>query len=111
MHPSVHERGTCVYRWQMRESVINMEFFQMYFFCPQIVLLLCSDLLAFTSGGLGLGAVEGSMISEELAYGCSGVQTALEANGLAVRMIALGMTELQTKFHPQHHSTIVFMLT
>ncbi len=25
------------------------------------------------------------MISEELAYGCSGVQTAMEANGLAVR--------------------------
>lgn len=27
------------------------------------------------------------MISEELAYGCSGVQTAMEANGLAVNAI------------------------
>lgn len=38
-------------------------------------------------GGLGLGSVEGSMISEELAYGCAGVQTAMEANGLAVNAI------------------------
>lgn len=34
-------------------------------------------------GGPGLGLMECSLISEELAYGCSGVQTAMEANGLA----------------------------
>lgn len=34
-------------------------------------------------GGPGLGLMECSIISEELAYGCSGIQTAMEANGLA----------------------------
>ncbi|WFD01121.1 medium-chain acyl-CoA dehydrogenase [Malassezia yamatoensis] len=34
-------------------------------------------------GGIGLGLTECALISEELAYGCSGIQTAIEANGLA----------------------------
>ena len=34
-------------------------------------------------GGLGLHTVEGCVIGEELAYGCSGVGTAVEANTLA----------------------------
>lgn len=33
-------------------------------------------------GGLGLGCIEGCMINEEVAYGCSGIGTALEANSL-----------------------------
>eukprot|EP00163_Fabomonas_tropica_P003036 TRINITY_DN12515_c0_g1_i1.p1 TRINITY_DN12515_c0_g1~~TRINITY_DN12515_c0_g1_i1.p1 ORF type:complete len:359 (-),score=114.86 TRINITY_DN12515_c0_g1_i1:145-1221(-) len=35
------------------------------------------------AGGLGLGALDGCVITEELAYGCTGIQTAMEANGLA----------------------------
>lgn len=35
-------------------------------------------------GGLGLGCTEGCMINEEVAYGCSGIGTALEANSLGV---------------------------
>ncbi|KAJ1032550.1 hypothetical protein NDA16_000573 [Ustilago loliicola] len=34
-------------------------------------------------GGPGLGLMECALISEELAFGCSGIQTAAEANGLA----------------------------
>jgi acyl-CoA dehydrogenase len=34
-------------------------------------------------GGLGLGCLEGCLIGEELAYGCTGIMTAMEANGLA----------------------------
>ena len=34
-------------------------------------------------GGAGLGALEGVIMAEELAYGCSGMSTAIEANGLA----------------------------
>ncbi|KAL9935274.1 hypothetical protein V8E36_005622 [Tilletia maclaganii] len=34
-------------------------------------------------GGPGLGVMECALISEELAFGCSGIQTAMEANGLA----------------------------
>uniref|UniRef100_A0A8C8BR09 Medium-chain specific acyl-CoA dehydrogenase, mitochondrial n=1 Tax=Otus sunia TaxID=257818 RepID=A0A8C8BR09_9STRI len=33
-------------------------------------------------GGLGLGSFEACLITEELAYGCTGVQTAIEANSL-----------------------------
>ncbi|NWZ88639.1 ACADM protein, partial [Poecile atricapillus] len=35
-------------------------------------------------GGLGLGTFEACLITEELAYGCTGVQTAIEANSLGV---------------------------
>jgi acyl-CoA dehydrogenase len=34
-------------------------------------------------GGSGLGHLEGLLIAEELAWGCSGIGTAMEANGLA----------------------------
>lgn len=32
----------------------------------------------------GLGVFDGCMIAEEIAYGCTGVGTAVEANGLGV---------------------------
>jgi len=35
-------------------------------------------------GGPGLGDVEDCIVSEELAYGCTGVMTAIMANNLAV---------------------------
>ena len=34
--------------------------------------------------GLGLRTSDACLITEELAYGCTGVQTALEANSLGV---------------------------
>ena len=37
-------------------------------------------------GGLGLNVFEGCLISEQLAYGCTGIGTALEANGLGVNI-------------------------
>ena len=33
---------------------------------------------------MGLGNFDGCLIAEELSYGCSGIGTALEANGLGV---------------------------
>src|SRR4030088_752524 len=33
-------------------------------------------------GGLGLGAFEGMLVGEELCWGCSGIGTAIAANGL-----------------------------
>lgn len=44
-------------------------------------------------GGLGLGVMSCSLISEELAYGCTGIQTAIEANGLAQAPVILGASE------------------
>jgi len=44
-------------------------------------------------GGPGLGVMSCSLISEELAYGCTGIQTAIEANGLAQAPVILGASE------------------
>lgn len=50
-------------------------------------------------GGPGLGLIECSLISEELAYGCSGIQTAIEANGLAeAPIIVAGNKEQKAKY-------------
>ncbi len=44
-------------------------------------------------GGLGLGDFEGVLIAEELAWGCTGIGTALEANGLALAPVLLGASD------------------
>ncbi|KAG8735644.1 hypothetical protein FRC10_010333 [Ceratobasidium sp. 414] len=50
-------------------------------------------------GGPGLGLLECALISEELAYGCTGIQTAIEANGLAqAPLIVAASEELKRKF-------------
>jgi acyl-CoA dehydrogenase len=41
-------------------------------------------------GGMELGAMDGVIIAEELAWGCSGIGTAMEANGLAQQPVILG---------------------
>ncbi|KAM0753213.1 acyl-CoA dehydrogenase NM domain-like protein [Meredithblackwellia eburnea MCA 4105] len=46
-------------------------------------------------GGPGLPVLSCALISEELAYGCSGIQTALEANGLAQAPVILAGNEEQ----------------
>ena len=50
-------------------------------------------------GGLGLGCFEGVLIGEELAYGCTGIMTAMEANGLAAAPVILaGSHEQKAKY-------------
>lgn len=50
-------------------------------------------------GGLGLHTVDGVVINEELAYGCSGVSTAIEANSLAeMPVILAGNHDLKKKY-------------
>ncbi len=44
-------------------------------------------------GGLGLGCVDGAIISEELAWGCTGIGTAMEANGLALQPVLEGASD------------------
>ncbi|MBN2797794.1 MAG: acyl-CoA dehydrogenase family protein [Deltaproteobacteria bacterium] len=41
-------------------------------------------------GGLGLSTFNGILIAEEMAWGCSGIGTAMEANGLALAPVILG---------------------
>ena len=48
-------------------------------------------------GGLGLGCIEGVLIAEELCYGCTGISTALEANGLAEAPVIIAGTDAQKK--------------
>ncbi|KAJ1976770.1 hypothetical protein H4R35_002563 [Dimargaris xerosporica] len=50
-------------------------------------------------GGLGLGVFDSALITEELSYGCSGIQTAFEANNLAQAPVILaGNTEQKKKY-------------
>ncbi|MDP2313265.1 MAG: acyl-CoA dehydrogenase family protein [Pseudomonadota bacterium] len=48
-------------------------------------------------GGMELGAFEGVLIAEELAWGCSGIGTAMEANGLAQQPVILGASDALKK--------------
>ncbi|HHO51367.1 MAG TPA: acyl-CoA dehydrogenase [Deltaproteobacteria bacterium] len=60
-------------------------------------------------GGLGLGAIEGAIISEELAWGCTGIGTAIEANGLALQPVIEGASDalLQRYVAPMTESPIM----
>ncbi|XP_028667026.1 medium-chain specific acyl-CoA dehydrogenase, mitochondrial [Erpetoichthys calabaricus] len=50
-------------------------------------------------GGLGLGIFDACLITEELAYGCTGVQTAIEANSLGqMPVIIAGNNDQQKKY-------------
>jgi len=48
-------------------------------------------------GGMGLGTLDGCMITEKLAYGCTGISTAIEANGLGSMPIMIAGTHEQKK--------------
>jgi acyl-CoA dehydrogenase len=48
-------------------------------------------------GGAGLSDVESSFITEELAYGCSGIQTSMTANTLGLTPIKLAGSDEQKK--------------
>lgn len=44
-------------------------------------------------GGMGLGCFDGCLLAEQLAWGCSGIGTALEANGLAQAPVIIGASD------------------
>lgn len=48
-------------------------------------------------GGLGLGTLEQCLVNEELAYGCTGVSTAICANDLALAPLLVAGNEEQKK--------------
>lgn len=48
-------------------------------------------------GGPGLGGLEQALITEELAYGCTGVQTSITCNTLAATPVMLGGSDEQKK--------------
>lgn len=48
-------------------------------------------------GGSGLGELDNALIAEQLAYGCTGIQTSMLANTLALTPILLAGSEAQKK--------------
>jgi acyl-CoA dehydrogenase len=48
-------------------------------------------------GGLGLGVLEGCLIAEEIAWGCTGIGTAMEANTLAQGPVIVAGTDEQKR--------------
>lgn len=48
-------------------------------------------------GGLGLSSFDACLITEELAYGCTGVQTAIEANSLGQMPVIIAGNDAQRK--------------
>ncbi|ESO92819.1 hypothetical protein LOTGIDRAFT_190317 [Lottia gigantea] len=48
-------------------------------------------------GGLGLGVLDACIITEEIAYGCTGIQTAIEANSLGEMPVIIAGNEDQKK--------------
>ncbi len=60
-------------------------------------------------GGAGLGYLDGCLIEEELAWGCSGIQTSLGCNGLASAPVALGGSdEVQAEFFGELTESLKF---
>merc|ERR1712073_44154 len=50
-------------------------------------------------GGMGLGVMDGCLITEKMAYGCTGIMTAIEANGLgSMPVMIAGNHEQKTKY-------------
>src|SRR6187401_3300769 len=48
-------------------------------------------------GGAGLGELDNALMAEQLAYGCTGIQTSMLANTLALTPVKLGGNEEQKK--------------
>ncbi len=46
-------------------------------------------------GGAGLGGMDGVLVMEELAWGCSGIATSMEANGLGAAPVYIAGNEAQ----------------
>ncbi|MCL2724049.1 MAG: acyl-CoA dehydrogenase family protein [Polyangiaceae bacterium] len=58
---------------------------------------LANPTLPAEYGGAGLSDLDSAMITEELAYGCSGIQTSVTANTLGMTPIKLAGSEEQKK--------------
>lgn len=58
---------------------------------------LCNTSIDQNYGGPGLGILDGCIIGEEFAYGCTGISTAILANDLAEAPVAVAGTEEQKK--------------
>jgi acyl-CoA dehydrogenase len=58
---------------------------------------LVAPIIPAEYGGSGLSEIEHVLVTEELAYGCTGIQTSMTANSLAATPVLLAGTEAQKK--------------
>lgn len=56
---------------------------------------LMNTMIPAENGGLGLGCLDACILSEEIAWGCTGIGTAMEANQLAISPVIFGGTDEQ----------------
>ena len=73
---AAHHDETAEYPWEAVKEAFNMG--------------LLNTHVPAEYGGMGLSALDGVIIGEELAWGCTGIGTAMEANGLAQQPVILG---------------------
>ncbi len=90
----VRERVTPIAAECDRESRFPREVFE-----EAYALGLVNPTLPAEHGGTGLGDVDDSLITEEIAYGCTGIQTSFTANTLGMTPIKLaGSAEQKKKY-------------
>lgn len=59
----------------------------------------CNFFFHFASGGLGLGVFDSCLVTEELAFGCTGILLAIEGTGLGqTPVIMAGSAEQKKKY-------------
>ncbi|MGA3120186.1 MAG: acyl-CoA dehydrogenase family protein [Polyangiaceae bacterium] len=88
----VRERVTPIAAECDRESRFPREVFE-----EAYALGLVNPTLPAEYGGTGLGDVDDSLITEEIAYGCTGIQTSFTANTLGMTPIKLAASAEQKK--------------
>lgn len=76
---AAHHDATAEYPWEVIRAAHSMG--------------LLNTHIPAEYGGMELGAVDGVIIAEELAWGCTGIGTAMEANGLAQQPVILGASD------------------
>lgn len=86
---------SCMYNHSLRNVLVDMGLnYGFHFGVLCIHMYLCRgtdpayvrsvNFIDHFTGGLDMGVFDGCLVAEELAYGCTGIMTAMEASGLGV---------------------------
>lgn len=82
---SVHHDKTGEFPWEVLQKAWELG--------------LMNSMIPEANGGLGLGCLDACILAEEMAWGCTGIGTAMEANQLAISpLIFAGTDEQKQRF-------------
>lgn len=82
---SVHHDKTGEFPWKVLQQAWDLG--------------LMNTMIPEANGGLGLGCLDACILAEEMAWGCTGIGTAMEANQLAISpLIFAGTDEQKQRF-------------